>query len=225
MRCLSIERCLTRCRRKRASSRSSRMRGSGSQIAGTKSRWLSVASTRESILSVLQANGARPFTFLASAISTSQPSCSSVSWTSLAPVIDSTTAQTGSPWASSIRRASLVSESASGGIASRSKCSPAPDSRHTSTFLRLRSNPACNIEAGPPLNSPLGDSRSVPPEGALLHGSPLRASREAEPVWLRSWVSDTLRQPQCRMPRPALTRPSGGRECRVASKRAATRRA
>ncbi len=47
----------------------------GSQIAGTKSRWLKTASTRESILSVLQAKGARPLTFWASAISTSQPSC------------------------------------------------------------------------------------------------------------------------------------------------------
>jgi transposase IS116/IS110/IS902 family protein len=67
-----------------------------------------------------------------------------------APVIDSTTAQTGSSWNSSIRRASLLSEPASGGIVSWSRCSPAPESRHTSTFLRLRSNPACNIEAGPP---------------------------------------------------------------------------
>ena len=49
-------------------------------------------------------------TFWASAISTSQPSCSSVSWTSRAPVIDSTTAQTGSAWTSSIRRASLLSK-------------------------------------------------------------------------------------------------------------------
>jgi 3-oxoacyl-[acyl-carrier-protein] synthase III len=37
--------------------------GSGSQIAGTRSRWLSVAKTRESILSVLQASGAKPLTF------------------------------------------------------------------------------------------------------------------------------------------------------------------
>jgi len=54
---------------------------------------------------------------------------------------------------------------------------------------------------------------------------PFRASREAEPVCLLSWASDTLRQPQCRMPRPALPRLSGARECRVGSKRAATRRA
>ena len=49
----------------------------------------SVASTIESIRSVLQARGARPLTFWASAISTDQPSCSSVSWTIRAPVIDS----------------------------------------------------------------------------------------------------------------------------------------
>jgi hypothetical protein len=61
---LSADLCLTRWRRKRASSRSSRIRGSGSQIAGTRSRRLKTASTRESILSVLQASGARPFTLL-----------------------------------------------------------------------------------------------------------------------------------------------------------------
>jgi hypothetical protein len=38
---------------------------------------------------------ARPLTFCASAISTSQPCRSSVSWTRRAPVIDSITAQTG----------------------------------------------------------------------------------------------------------------------------------
>ena len=148
IRFLSADLCLTRCRRKRASSRSSLTRGSGSQIAGTRSRWLSIASTFESILSVLQASGARPLTFWASAISTVQPSCSSVSWTKRAPVIDSITAQTGSAWTSSIRRASVLSESASGGTASWSRCSPSSLSRQTSTLRRLRSNPACNIEAG-----------------------------------------------------------------------------
>ena len=62
MRCLSIERCLTRCIRKRACSRSRRTRGSGSQISGTRSRCDSTASTRASILSVLHASGARPLT-------------------------------------------------------------------------------------------------------------------------------------------------------------------
>ncbi|MGC1814372.1 MAG: hypothetical protein WA696_09570, partial [Solirubrobacterales bacterium] len=62
----------------------------------------------ESIWSVLQASGARPFTFWASAISTDQPACSRVSWTILAPVIDSITAQTGWRWVSEIRRAKLL---------------------------------------------------------------------------------------------------------------------
>jgi hypothetical protein len=39
-------------------------RGSGSQTAGTRSRWLKTASTCESILWVLQAGGANPFTLL-----------------------------------------------------------------------------------------------------------------------------------------------------------------
>ena len=51
-------------------------------------------------MSVLQASGARPLTFWASAISTAQPCCSRVSWTNRAPVIDSITAHTGSPWTS-----------------------------------------------------------------------------------------------------------------------------
>jgi hypothetical protein len=41
---------------------------------------------------------------------------------------------------------------------------PTSERRHTSTFLRLRSNPACNIEGGSPLSSLLGDSRRVSPE-------------------------------------------------------------
>jgi hypothetical protein len=46
---------LTRCNRKRAGSRSRQMLGSGSQIAGTRSRQESSASTLASILSVLHA--------------------------------------------------------------------------------------------------------------------------------------------------------------------------
>ena len=45
--------------------------------------------------SVLQASGASPLTFWASATSTSQPQRSSVSWTKRAPFIDSTAACTG----------------------------------------------------------------------------------------------------------------------------------
>src|SRR5918996_2222992 len=51
--------------------------GSGSQIAGTRSRRASSASTQASIRSVLHASGASPFTFCASAISTCQPASSS----------------------------------------------------------------------------------------------------------------------------------------------------
>ena len=54
--------------------------------------------------------------------------------------------------------------------------SPDSDSKQTSTLRRDRSNPACNVEDGPPLSSLLGDSRSVSPEEALLHGSPRQAS-------------------------------------------------
>ena len=70
MRFLSIDLCSTRCSRNRACSRSARTRGSGSQIAGTRSRRESTASTQASILSVLHASGARPLTLCASAIRT-----------------------------------------------------------------------------------------------------------------------------------------------------------
>jgi hypothetical protein len=108
-------------------------------------------------LAVLQAKGARPLTFWASAISTDQPSCSRVSWAILAPVIDSMTAQTGWRWTSPIRLANLLSDSTSGATASWSRCSPRSESRQTSSLRRLRSNPACNIEVGPPLSSLLGE--------------------------------------------------------------------
>ena len=52
----------TRWSRKRARSRSARTAGSGSQIAGTRSRRASSARTQASILSVLAASGARPLT-------------------------------------------------------------------------------------------------------------------------------------------------------------------
>ena len=147
MRCLSIERCLTRCIRKRASSRSRRTRGSGSQISGTKSRSDNTASTRASILSVLHASGASPLTFAASAIRTSQPSSSRRSCTNRAPVIDSITARTGRSCRPT-RRARPTSPSASGGDANSSTISPPADSRQTSIFRRLRSNPACNMRTG-----------------------------------------------------------------------------
>ena len=83
--------------RKRRTRRARRLPivGSGSQIAGSRSRHDSSASTRAAILSVLHANGASPLTFLASATNTSQPaSSSSVSCTNRAPFIDSITART-----------------------------------------------------------------------------------------------------------------------------------
>jgi hypothetical protein len=50
-------------------------------MAGTRSRRESSASTQASMRSVLQARGARPLAFWASASATSQPWRSSVSWT------------------------------------------------------------------------------------------------------------------------------------------------
>jgi Family of unknown function (DUF5996) len=94
-RCLRLERWRTRCKRQRARSRSARTSGSGSQIAGTKSRRESSASTQASMRSVLQASGASPFTFCASAISTCQPASSSRSCTNRAPFIDSIAARIG----------------------------------------------------------------------------------------------------------------------------------
>ena len=96
MRFFNAVRWRTRCSRQRARSRSARTAGVGSQIAGTRSRRDSSASTQASILSVLQASGASPLTFWASAISTCQPAISSWSCTNRAPFIDSIAAYTGS---------------------------------------------------------------------------------------------------------------------------------
>src|ERR1017187_1052831 len=63
--------------------------GSAAVISGTRSRRASSAKTRASILSVLAASGAIPLTLAASAIATSQPANSRVSWMKRAPVIDS----------------------------------------------------------------------------------------------------------------------------------------
>jgi hypothetical protein len=63
--------------------------------------------------SVLQANGARPLTFCASAISTAQPQRSSVSCTNRAPFIDSIAADTGPPWRSSTSLANPANASPS----------------------------------------------------------------------------------------------------------------
>src|SRR6266540_2091126 len=131
-------RCLTKCSRKRARSRSARTAGSGSQISGTKSRRASSASTQQSILSVLQASGAIPRALTASAIRTSQPRSSSWSCTKRAPLIDSITASTGS---SPSRATSLANPSRSGGTAPIPARSPSRSSACQSRRLRLRSNP------------------------------------------------------------------------------------
>jgi hypothetical protein len=70
-------------------------RWGGQPDLGTKARRDSSASTRASIRSVLQASGASPLTFGASAISTCHPASSSWSCTNRAPFIDSIAARTG----------------------------------------------------------------------------------------------------------------------------------
>lgn len=134
----------TRCSRKRARSRSARTVGSGSQISGTRSRRASSANTRASIRSVLAASGAMPLTLAASAMATSQPERSSVSWTKRAPVIDSIAACTASPrrrtWAPSAR-----SPAASGLTAVTDTVRPSSSSTCTSSLRRDRSNPTYNI--------------------------------------------------------------------------------
>jgi hypothetical protein len=105
------------------------------------------ASSRSSILSVLHANGANPLTLTASAISTSQPCPSSRSCTNRAPFIDSITPRTAGPYIAALA-ASPRSPSASGGEAHSSTISPAGETKQTSTFRRLRSNPACNMKTG-----------------------------------------------------------------------------
>ena len=67
----------------------------------------------------------------------------------------------GPAWTSSMRRASLLDESDSGGTTSWSSARRPRSGSQTSTLRRLRSNPACNIEDGPPLSSLLGDSGRV----------------------------------------------------------------
>src|SRR5215218_2618731 len=168
-RCLKLERWRTRCSRQRARSRSARTSGSGSQIAGTRSRRASSASTQASIRSVLQASGASPFTFCASAISTCQPASSSRSCTKRAPFIDSIAARIGAPYRAR-RSVSPSRPSPSGGAAPTSSVAPSPSSRWKSRRLRLRSNPAYNIATGLP--SSFEDARSITPRDALLHGPP-----------------------------------------------------
>jgi hypothetical protein len=193
MRFLSVVRCRTRCNLNRASSRSRRIVGSGSQIAGTRSRHDSSASTRASILSVLHASGASPLTFLASATNTSQPASSSVSCTNRAPFIDSITARTRRP---PTRRANPRRPSASVGAANSAIDSPPPDKRQTSRRRRLRSNPACNMKRAS-LCSFLDHTPERVTEEALFHRSPLRQRwhqrRQRLPCGRRSRVAGARR--------------------------------
>ena len=161
MRFFSVVRWRTRCSRKRASSRSRRMLGSGSQIAGTRSRHDSSASTLASILSVLHASGASPLTFCASAISTSQPCSSSVSCTNRAPFIDSITARTRLPRQRA--RARPRRPSASGGAAvSRDQLAvPVEQADVEPTSTQIQSS--VQHESGPPRARSSVDTRSVPP--------------------------------------------------------------
>ena len=126
MRFFNAVRCRTRWRRKRASSRSQRTAGSGSQMAGTRSFRLNSASTWASMRSVLRARGAIPFTFWALAISTDQPYSSKVSCTKRAPFIDSMTARTSSllPYVRATEQTSRRRPSRSGGAVVTSSVVP-----------------------------------------------------------------------------------------------------
>jgi MFS family permease len=89
-----------------------------------------------------------------------------------------TVAQTGCAWTSSIRRASLLRLSASGGTANWSTCSPSSEGRQMSSFFRLRSSTRATFRAGPPRCSFCGTRRACHRGRSLLHGSPWRASEE-----------------------------------------------
>ena len=69
-------------------------------------------------------------------------------------------------WTSSIRRASVLSESTSGGTASWSRCSPWSESRQTSSLLSTEIESGVQHLSGPPWCSLLGDA------GACHRGGP-----------------------------------------------------
>ena len=167
--------------------------GVGSQIAGTRSRNDSSASTRASILSVLHASGASPLTRCASAISTSQPylhelvvhEASAVHRLHHAPhrlVIDRDASRQPVQAVAVRRRREVIDQLAM--IGDQADVNPPA----------TQSKPTCNIEDGPPLSSLLGDSRSVSPEEALLHGSP---KRERPPLAAPAGSIWTQAGPRC----------------------------
>jgi hypothetical protein len=136
--------------------------GSGSQIAGTRSRRASSANTQASIRSVLQANGARPFTFCASAISTCQPASSSRSCTNRAPFIDSIAARIGS-------RCPIESSRQAEQAVGIRRCGTNLDGRALTAKQMEVETLATEIQTGvqhrngPPLDSSQSTSRSVSP--------------------------------------------------------------
>jgi hypothetical protein len=136
----------TRWRRKRAAP-VRRARRLGDEISGTRSRRLSPAGTRAPVRSVLPArvHGPSP---AASAIATSQPWSSGVSWTKRAPCIDPITAQALSPRRAT-SRARRASPSASGGEASTARVWPDSFLTWTSRRRLDRSRPMCNVAQGP----------------------------------------------------------------------------
>src|SRR6185437_14030472 len=157
-------------------SRSARTAGVGNQIAGTRSRRDNSANTQESILSVLQASGASPLTFCASAISTCQPANSSWSCTNRAPFIDSIAAYTGPPNSAPIRETSAANPPASGSAVVTANGAPDSSITCTSSRVRLKSNPTCTMTTGLlPTRSP-GQHQQACPRGeapgfmTFIHG-------------------------------------------------------
>ncbi len=118
---------------------------SSSQIAATRSRWLSVASTFESTLSVLQAIGAKPLTRSASAISTAQPparACRGRSGRRSSTRSPRGRARRGPPRCG--RRGSSATRGRARRRAGGGALPPRRAGRRPVSF-RLRSNPACNM--------------------------------------------------------------------------------
>jgi hypothetical protein len=177
MRRFRLDLCLTRCSRKRACSHSHRTLGSASQIAGTRSRCESTARTCASIVSVLHANGARPLTFCASAIDTSQPSRSKLSCTNRAPVIDSITPRT----------ARRTARSARPGRAAHRRRAARPSARRPHPLvdqadvepLATELQSSVQHENGPPRARSSVNTRSVSPGRPSL--TAVRAKHEPRP--------------------------------------------
>ena len=144
--------------------------GVGKPDRGSRSRWLSVARTWESILSVLQASGARPFTFWASAISSSSPPLRACRGPSGAGHRLDHGAD-GRRWTCSIggQGSQRVRVGWGGQLV---QVFSGLGEQTDVDLLTAEIQSGVNIEVGPPFSSLRGDSRSVSPEGAPPHGSP-----------------------------------------------------